>query len=41
MLKNDDYDVISNFMGFSAMMGLLSGKIGLYLIEESEFRVID
>ena len=41
IVNDDDYDVILNFMGFSAMMGLLSGKIGLYLIEESEFRVID
>ena len=41
IVNDDDYDVILNFMGFSAMMGLLSGKVGLYLIEESEFRVID
>jgi len=41
IVNDEDYDVILNFMGFSAMMGLLSNKIGLYLIEESEFKVID
>jgi len=41
IVNDDNYDTILNFMGFSAMIGLLSGKVGLYLIEESEFRVIE
>ena len=41
IVNDDNYDTILNFMGFSAIIGLLSGKVGLYLIEESEFRVIE
>jgi len=43
IVNDDDYDTILNFMGFGAMMGLLSGKIGLYFTEldDSEFKVFD
>jgi hypothetical protein len=43
IINDDDYDTILNFMGFGAMMGLLSGKIGLYFTEldDSEFKVFD
>jgi hypothetical protein len=43
IINDDDYDTIINFMGFGAIMGLLSGKIGLYFTEldDSEFKVID
>ena len=43
IVNDDDYDTILNFMGFSAMMGLLSGKVGLYFkeLDDCEFRVID
>ena len=41
VVNDDEYETILNFMGFSSMMGLLNGKIGLYLIEESEYKVIE
>jgi len=41
IVNDEDYDTILNFMGFSAMIGFFSGRVGLYLIEESEFRVIE